>query len=185
MLSMETRNVRRRAQYANDVARRAYNAEWKKENLERSRESNRRSAEKARAADPEKFRAAYRRHYAKHRDKRIEQTKQWVKKNPGCYLFYNAKRRASALGLPFDLKLADIVIPDICPVLGIPIVKENAARKGFSEPGLPSIDRLIPPKGYVRNNIRIISMRANIIKGNATLEELEMVAAYVRRETAP
>ena len=38
-------------------------------------------------------------------------------------ILYGAKIRARKYNLPFDLSLEDIVIPDVCPVLGISIVK--------------------------------------------------------------
>ena len=38
-------------------------------------------------------------------------------------LFVAAKSRAKKNGIPFNLDLADIEIPDLCPVLGIPMFK--------------------------------------------------------------
>jgi hypothetical protein len=37
-------------------------------------------------------------------------------------LFHHARERALAKGLPFAITLDDVVIPDVCPVLGIPLV---------------------------------------------------------------
>ena len=39
----------------------------------------------------------------------------------------------------------------------------------------PSLDRIIPSLGYVKGNIRVISFRANTLKNNATLSELELI----------
>jgi len=38
-----------------------------------------------------------------------------------------------------------------------------------------SIDRIVPEKGYIKNNVQIISVKANIIKNNCILEELEFI----------
>lgn len=97
-------------------------------------------------------------------------------------LFSSARRRATKLNLPFDITVADVVIPDVCPVLGIPL---QSSRNGCWADGSPSIDRIDPKKGYVRGNIAIISWRANDIKGNASLREIEMVCAWLRNATEP
>jgi hypothetical protein len=49
---------------------------------------------------------------------------------------------------------------------------------GFRE-NSPSIDRIDSTKGYTPDNIQIISWKANRIKGYATLQELEMLLAYL------
>jgi hypothetical protein len=95
-------------------------------------------------------------------------------------LWQGAKRRAKAQGVAFDLKLEDIVIPKICPALGIEIVPHRG--KGAS-PHSPTIDRIIPSLGYVRRNIEVISHRANAIKNNASIEELGQVLGHVRMIT--
>lgn len=89
------------------------------------------------------------------------------------------KHRAKRLGVPFDLTADDIVVPDFCPVLGIRLVF-GYGRKGFF-PNAPSIDRFDRDKGYIASNIYIISARANILKSDATLSELEQVVDYIKR----
>ena len=90
-----------------------------------------------------------------------------------------AKMRAKAKGLPFNLDLSDIVIPDVCPVLGIPI---RGAVDKFDYQSA-SLDRLIPKLGYVKGNVNVISMRANTVKNNSTYEELEKVYKWVKKKT--
>lgn len=72
------------------------------------------------------------------------------------------------------------MVPPCCPVLGIPLVRRKG--RGVADHS-PTLDRLIPAKGYVRGNVMVISMRANRIKSDATLEELERVAAWLRTTT--
>ena len=43
----------------------------------------------------------------------------------------------------------------------------------------PSIDRLIPELGYIKGNVNVISLRANIIKNNATKDELIKIANWM------
>lgn len=89
----------------------------------------------------------------------------------------NIKFRAKRKGLPFDLTLEDLPIPETCPVLGIPLIM----RSGSFHDNSPSIDRLIPEKGYVRGNVAIVSYRANRIKDYGTLDELRKVVTYLEK----
>ena len=95
-------------------------------------------------------------------------------------LLLDAKKRAKARGLPFDLMAEDVAVPAVCPVLGIPLVV-NAGRCG---PNSPTIDRIIPERGYVRGNVAVISHRANTIKSDASVEEIEAVLRYVKERLA-
>jgi hypothetical protein len=91
-------------------------------------------------------------------------------------LWHSARQRAKRRGIPFDLKPADIVIPETCPVLGIPLFR----GVGTLGPNSPSIDQVVIGKGYVPNNICVISHRANALKRDGTVEELEKVIAYMK-----
>jgi hypothetical protein len=83
-------------------------------------------------------------------------------------LFYAAKNRAKENNLDFNIELSDISIPEKCPVLGIEISVSTDDKKSS-----PSLDKINPSLGYVKNNIRVISWRANWIKNNMTPEEVE------------
>ena len=86
-------------------------------------------------------------------------------------LWCQAKKRAKKKGIKFDLSPTEIpIIPELCPVLGIPI-----RITGELTDNSPSIDRIDNTKGYVKDNIRIISHRANRLKADATIEELKLI----------
>lgn len=86
-----------------------------------------------------------------------------------------AKKRALKKGLEFNLELCDVVIPRYCPILGIPLYtsKLNADCS-------PSIDRIDNSKGYTKNNINIISTRANRIKNDSTFDEIEKLYFFLK-----
>lgn len=84
-------------------------------------------------------------------------------------LFDRAKGRAKRKGLPFDIGVEDIVIPDRCPYLGTKLSRGLRRQTANS----PSLDRIDPSLGYVKGNIEVISYRANAIKHNASFEEFE------------
>lgn len=93
-------------------------------------------------------------------------------------MWQTSKRRALESGLGFDLQPQDIVIPETCPVLGILLRKGPA--KGKITDDSPSIDRYDNNKGYTKDNIRVISMKANRIKSTATIEDIEAVLSYMK-----
>lgn len=93
-------------------------------------------------------------------------------------LLRDAKRRCDKSGVAFNLQASDITIPTRCPALGIPIERNRGAR-GPSQHS-PSLDRINPLMGYEPGNVRVISFRANTIKHNATLDELEKLVMYVK-----
>ena len=88
-------------------------------------------------------------------------------------VYSRTKHAAKKAGIPFNIDVEDIVIPDRCPVLGITLVKHQGIR-GYA-PDSPSIDKIVPALGYVKNNIRIISARANLLKNNATVNEITLI----------
>lgn len=94
-------------------------------------------------------------------------------------MWYRSKKRASSRNLDFDLVEEDIVIPALCPVLGIPILRDAIKNSDNS----PSLDRIDNSKGYVKENVRVISFRANSIKRDATLTEMKKIVEYMERET--
>lgn len=93
----------------------------------------------------------------------------------------SAQYRAEQEGLPFNLDESDVVVPSHCPVLGIPL--QRCRGRGFN-PNSPSLDKIVPELGYVKGNVRVISLRANALKKDATPAELRAVADYAERETA-
>ena len=101
------------------------------------------------------------------------------RKSPAWHLFRSAKYRANKSGLPFNLELRDIILPKRCPVLRT--VLDYSTKKRTVKPNSPSIDRVIPALGYVKGNVNVISHRANTIKQNASVEEIQKVAEYCRR----
>lgn len=95
-------------------------------------------------------------------------------------LLSNAKNRAKKRQLDFDLTLKYLEdrMPDQCPVL-----KLRIDYSGKNKECCPSIDRIDNNKGYTKDNIRIISMRANAIKRDASVEEIAQILNYMRKRS--
>lgn len=127
---------------------------------------------------PEKVRAARKEYVRQNRAKINEIRTRSHHADPTRKLLSLARRRAKLRGLDFDLDKKDLVIPEFCPVLGIKIVVGGAGT-GFCDAS-PTLDRIDNAKGYVRDNVAVVSWRANRIKCDATVEELEKVFLFYR-----
>lgn len=97
------------------------------------------------------------------------------KANTARSLLRGAKGRSTRNGIPFDLELSDIAVPTHCPILGIELIVSKTKRHENS----PSLDKIDNTKGYVKGNVRVISWRANRLKGDGTREEHERIAKWM------
>jgi hypothetical protein len=91
----------------------------------------------------------------------------------------NAKRRAVEQGVDFSLTREDLLdlLEERCPLLGC----QFAFAKGKTVPESPSVDRKDSSKGYTKENVWVISAKANRIKSNATTDEIEAVLLGLRK----
>ena len=92
-------------------------------------------------------------------------------------MFHNAQHRAKKKGIPFTISIDDIIIPKTCPLLGITLVSTNDKR----DPRNPSLDQKIPGQGYTPDNIWVMSSRANWIKCDASIQELELLVENLKK----
>lgn len=88
-----------------------------------------------------------------------------------------SRDRSKRTGVPNTLEIEDIKIPEVCPVLGIPLFYGD----GVSCDNSPTIDRIVPEVGYVPGNIIVVSNRANRIKSNASWRELQMLTRFYEK----
>lgn len=114
---------------------------------------------------------------AKRHSKNPEKYRNQRINDPRMNMLTGAKRRAMLKGIEFSITINDIVVPAVCPVLGIPlVVNENSAKENS-----PTLDRVDVSKGYVAGNIFVISARANRLKNDASLDEMRAVIAYAEQ----
>lgn len=120
---------------------------------------------------------AIRQYNQEHKEQAAEWAKQYRKTLRGkvVSILANIKDRAKRLGLEFDLTHDDIIIPETCPVLGIPI---NPTAERMSD-NSPSVDRIDNTKGYIKGNVCVISMRANRLKSDSSIEEMALILEYM------
>jgi hypothetical protein len=178
---LESSADRRRARAREAAARyRAKNREkctarvvaWRAKNPEKCKAAQARW----RAKNTEKCRATAAAWQAKNPEKVRANNVAWRIRNPKKYLLTRARSRAKKQGIPCTITEADIHIPTHCPALGI----ELKAARGRPEAYSPSLDKIIPALGYVPGNVQVISHLANVMKNNATVDQLRKFAEWVR-----
>jgi hypothetical protein len=129
--------------------------------------------------DPEKQRANARARYAKNSVSVVKRTsayqkarryKGWQRQynhDPQTWAkraCYQIKHKAKELGIAFDLRPEDLPAPAVCPFTLLPF--DFGPKNGKPSPRSATVDRIRPDKGYVRGNVRVISMRANVAKSD-------------------
>lgn len=176
--------------------RRAYSKQWYQDNKEHVKETTRRylskNAEKVRESAANRYRAnkehlseTRKAHYENNKEKTLKRQQDrraalFLESPKEAWLYYTAqgaRHRAKKKGLAYDKDLSGLFLPDVCPVLGIPL--KYSDRRGSPSADSPSLDRIVPEYGYVRSNLRVISHRANMLKSNASIDELRHVLADI------
>ena len=124
--------------------------------------------------------------------KGVEYFEQWSQENPTYrhdyykkkykdqYIFMllkGIKRRSKARGLEFSLIEEDIIIPEYCPVLNIRL----EVGEGRPQDNSPSVDRIDSSKGYTPDNIIVVSLRANRLKSDATIDEMYKILSFYQK----
>ena len=101
----------------------------------------------------------------------------------------SARGRAKKKNLPYNLTSSYLhkIMRDSCPILGIKFKLNKHNQKWGKEKNQnnwqtsPSIDRIIPEKGYVKDNIIIVSLLANSIKNEATPDQILKVGKFYKK----
>jgi hypothetical protein len=119
--------------------------------------------------------------HSKHgREYRRKYSKNWAKENPLRTLFSVLQTRSRERGYEFNLtfeELTQLAIPNTCPILGIPISWDKGS--GNASDSSISIDRIDPSRGYTGDNIIFVSLRANRIKNDGTLDEFRKIVVFL------
>jgi hypothetical protein len=130
-------------------------------------------------------------YYLLNKEKIIKQTARNNKKlaieKPVHFLFRRAKDRAKRKNILFtiDKEYLNSIYPkdNMCPVLKIPFqlgfLNEIKKNKDYA----PSLDRIIPEKGYVEGNLVIVSFAVNRVKNNVSIETIEKILNFYKNKT--
>ena len=116
-------------------------------------------------------------YYQNKKEEVLIKRKEFYRENVKKKMLYSAKIRAKKKNIPFNLTEEDIFVPEFCPILGIPLKVSDQIPTSNS----PSLDRIIPEKGYVKDNIVVISYKANTIKNDSTIDELKKIVDFYEK----
>jgi hypothetical protein len=89
------------------------------------------------------------------------------------------KHTANRNGISFTIEFEQIEQPTHCPILGLEL-NYNWSGLNRRDPAKASIDKVDPNKGYVAGNVFVISWRANKLKSDMSLQELENILKYIK-----
>ena len=162
------------------IARREVERRYRQNNPTAYKAKRQRFREKHR----ERLQAEEREYYLANREERLQLARDRYRTDPERYvkrLLAGARNRARSRGLEFSITKADVVIPDICPILGLRL----GWGVGSPIPSSPSLDRIDSTKGYVVGNVRVISHRANSLKSNISISEVRSLLTYMESLTLP
>ena len=110
--------------------------------------------------------------FRKHRNETSRKSNQKIKlEHPERIMLQSCRARAKEKGWEFNLEESDIIIPKYCPILGIELLSGGVGKQTFNS---PSVDRIDSTKGYIKGNIKIISLRANMMKNDANIQDIEI-----------
>jgi len=114
------------------------------------------------------------------KDCRKEDASNRYRKDPFGALARCKKAECKKKDIPYNLNSEYLrkLWTGTCPVLGSNITIGNS---GYGSHVSGHLDRVDPSLGYTKGNVQYISGRANRIKYNATVEELQKIIEYIQR----
>lgn len=124
-------------------------------------------------ANKEKTLANVQKYREENREEIKEKGREYYRRKLKNRLFNAARSRSKSHGYEFNIELDDLIIPEVCPLLGIQM---EVNKRGSTKATSFSLDRIDSSKGYVKGNVWIISMLANSMKSSSTFEQFQMMA---------
>ena len=97
------------------------------------------------------------------------------------HIYKRARGSAASRDIEFTIEPAHVVLVAKCPILGVPLEYDGLGDKESVHK--PSLDRIDNSKGYVPGNVQVVSARANVLKRDATLEELIQLGRWAKEQT--
>ena len=146
---------------------------YNKTSYEKHKEKRKEEAKAYYYKNKEKVLEVVKKYREENKEEIKEKGKKYYRRKLENRLLNAARARAKAKNMEFNLDVSDIQVPELCPLLNIPIFVNEGKKK--ARPNSPSLDRIDSSKGYVKGNVWVISLKANTIKSNASLDELKML----------
>jgi hypothetical protein len=120
-------------------------------------------------------------------EKQLQYAREYQKKKRESFdyrlqmLINASKQRAKKKNILHDLTIEDLrlIYPKDgkCPVFGFVLKFGNAGFRDHS----PSIDKIDSKGGYTKDNVQVISWKANRLKTDATVKEIELLLSFMKQ----
>ena len=82
--------------------------------------------------------------------------------------------------MAFDITIEDITVPGLCPLTNTPLRSHDGVDDGGGpRHDSPTLDRVYPHLGYIKGNVRVVSLFANLLKHNEIDADVLSLAASV------
>jgi hypothetical protein len=166
--------------------------QWSLKNKEKIKEDkrkwylkNKEKIKEYKLKNKEKIKEDKKEWYLKNREKIKITIDKYLKKCPTNRMLTSAKNRAKKKNIPFniDKEYLNSIYPkdNKCPVLDVPFQLGNLSEIKKTKDYAPSLDRIIPEKGYIKNNLVIVSSISNRVKNNVSIETLEKILNFYKK----
>lgn len=131
--------------------------------------------------DSPKARAARKKYYElnKHKWRNYSRKYRADPENRAKATLLSIRSRAKVNNIEFSLELEDVYpYPAVCPVLGIPL----EAGGGKHNPNSPTVSRIDLSKGYTKDNVRIISLKASrYTLDSSAIEDYKKILQFLEK----
>ncbi|MDC1169271.1 hypothetical protein OAT14_02405, partial [Candidatus Pelagibacter ubique] len=118
--------------------------------------------------------------FNKCKDCEVNRARNRYSTNPIPQMLSNSRIRAKRKGIlhTINTEYLELIWPkdNRCPVLGN--LFEMGYKNGKSKNLSPSLDRIVPKKGYIPGNLVIVSDIVNRLKSDASLEDMEKILKF-------
>jgi hypothetical protein len=138
--------------------------------------------------DPEKVKKlnqAAIKSYNKNKQSRIANQKDKHQSSPWKTMYQTAKRKAMEQSLNFNItpEYLESLYPkdNKCPITRLNFEFGYTNKEKINKNNSPSLDRIIPSKGYVIGNVMIISDLMNRMKQDSTYEDIEKLYNFYKK----
>lgn len=113
-----------------------------------------------------------------------EERQQWYRemkeRRPFYHRYHTVRSISQQKRLPFNLteEYLQSLWTGYCAISGQPVHLDTTRNNEWHA----ELDRTVPEIGYVQGNVDWLSRKFNRLKSNATVEDTELVLAYLRRK---
>jgi hypothetical protein len=117
------------------------------------------------------------------RSRKNYRIKKATKRGHALQIFNKRKNTAKQNGIKFDIdfEYMSSLPMENCAMFNTPLTWCELSDR--PRDNTPSIDKIIPEKGYIKGNVAWVSHRANTLKNNGTTDEHLKIAQYIYHHT--